>query len=86
MQSTDVNANPFTTNILSIKKPTHLKRNHPKNNKQVCDQSNGSPALVMFVQENASDITMQYCLLYLPWQLGSFLFGLCCPRWPMQAQ
>ncbi len=38
--------------------------------------------LVGFVFDNTSDITMWYCHSYLPWQLGSFLFLSCCPRWP----
>ncbi len=40
----------------------------------------------MLVCDNAHVISMRYCLLYLPQQLGPFLFLSCCPRWPRQGR
>jgi hypothetical protein len=40
----------------------------------------GSFTLERFVRKIAFDIAMQYCLPYLPWQLGSFLSLSLCPR------
>ncbi len=42
--------------------------------------------LARFVCDNTSNIALQYRLPYLPWQLGSFLFLSCHPRWPRKVR